>query len=119
MKNPWLSPASADQAAAAIALFEASTRWKDFALFHIEQARAFKRELSEQKNATTGKPLAHATRHSRLMALKAAGSGQVGYRKIGYSDADYFNPSANDSRIATASREKAAPSIEQVRHIEN
>lgn len=117
-----LAPASADQAAAAIALFEASTRWKDFAAFHIEQARSFKSYLAEQKNADTGKPLARATVYSRLMALKAFFqwlAGQAGYRKITYSDADYFNLSANDSRVATASREKPAPSIDQVRHVIN
>ena len=41
-----LSSSSADQAAAAIAMFEASTRWKDFAAFHIEQARSFKSQLA-------------------------------------------------------------------------
>jgi len=117
-----LSASSADQAAAAIALFEASTRWKDFAAFHIEQARSFKSQLAAQKNVETGKPLAQATIHSRLMALKAFFrwlSGQAGYRRITYSDADYFNPSANESRIATARRDKPAPSIEQVRHVLN
>lgn len=115
-----LSSSSADQAAAAIAMFEASTKWKDFAAFHIEQARSFKSQLAAQTNAETGKPLAHATIHSRLMALRAFFrwlSGQAGYRKISYTDADYFNPTANDSRIATALREKPAPSIEQVRHV--
>lgn len=43
------SPATADQAAAAIALFEAYTRWKDFSLFHIEQARGFKSNLAAQR----------------------------------------------------------------------
>lgn len=115
-----LSSSSADQAAAAIAMFEASTRWKDFAAFHIEQARSFKSQLVTQTNAETGKPLAHATIHSRLMALRAFFrwlSGQVGYRKISYTDADYFNSTANDGRIATALREKPAPSIEQIRHV--
>ncbi len=115
-----LSSSSADQAAAAIAMFEASTRWKDFAAFHIEQARSFKSQLAAQTNAETGKPLAHSTIHSRLMALRAFFrwlSGQAGYRKISYTDAEYFNSTANDSRIATALREKPAPSIEQVRHV--
>ena len=115
-----LSSSSADQAAAAISMFEASTRWKDFAAFHIEQARSFKSQLAAQTNAETGKPLAHATIHSRLMALRAFFrwlSGQAGYRKISYTDADYFNSTANDSRIATALREKPAPSIEQIRHV--
>lgn len=115
-----LSVSSADQAASAIAAFEESTRWKDFALFHIEQARSFKSRLAAQTSAETGKPLAKATIRSRLMALRAFFqwlSGQSGYKKISYSDADYFNPSANDSRIATAKREKPAPSVEQIRHV--
>ena len=115
-----MSPASIDQAASAIALFEASTRWKDFAAFHIEQARAFKNQLAAKTNAETGRPLAKATIYSRLMALKAFFrwlSGQAGYRRITYSDAEYFNPSANDGRIATARRERPAPSIEQIRHV--
>lgn len=114
------STATADLAASSIAQFEASTRWKDFALFHIEQARAFKRQLAEQTNARTGKTLAHATIHARLMALKAFFRwlcDQPGYRRIARSDADYFNPSANDSRIATARREQPAPSLEQIGHV--
>jgi integrase len=115
-----LSVSSADQAAAAIATFEESTRWRDFALFHIEQARSFKSRTAAQTNCETGKPLAKATIHSRLLALKAFFqwlSEQPGYRKISYSDAEYFNPSANDSRIATAKREKPAPSVDQIRHV--
>jgi integrase len=110
---------SVDQVAADLADFEASTGYRDFSAFHIEQARAYKRKLNEQTNPATGKPLAKATIHSRLMNLKAFFvwlAGQPGYRRIRYSDADYFNPSANDSRIATARRERPAPTIEQVRH---
>lgn len=66
-----LSEKSVDQVAAAIAAFEASTGFKDFKRFHIEQAKKFKRLLGEQTNPETGKPLAVATVHSRLMALKA------------------------------------------------
>ena len=72
-------------------------------------------------NPKTGKPLARATVQSRLMALKAFFhwlASQPGYKsRISYPDADYFNPSANDSRIATARRDGAVPSIEQVRHV--
>lgn len=117
-----MATSSVDQAAAAIASFEASTRWKDFAAFHIEQARAFKAGLTTQANPETGKPLAAATIYSRLMALKAFFrwlAGQSGYRRISYTDAEYFNPSANDSRIATARREKAVPTVDQVRHVLN
>ncbi|MBB3235797.1 site-specific integrase [Phyllobacterium endophyticum] len=116
-----LSSTSADQAAAAIAFFEVSTNYKDFAAFNIEQARRFKRLQNEAIKQDTGKPLAKATIHSRLMALKAFFhwlAGQPGYKsKISYSDSDYFNPSANDSRIATAKREKAAPDLGQIMHV--
>lgn len=60
-----------DQVIAAIALFEASTGHKDFAKFHVAQATAFKRQQYETINARTGKPLAKATVHARLMHLKA------------------------------------------------
>jgi len=115
-----MASSSVDQVAAAIALFEQGTGCRDFKQFHLEQARKFKRQLQEMKNSSTGKPLAIATIHSRLMALKAFFkwlAGQPGYKsKITYSDADYFNTSANDARIAGAARQRPVPSIEQVRH---
>lgn len=114
------SEKTVDQVAAAIAAFEISTGRKDFKRFHIEQAKAFKRNLAKQMNAETGKPLAIATMHSRLMALKAFFqwlAGRPGFRKIAYNDPEYFNPSANDGRIAAATREKPAPSLEQIRHV--
>lgn len=116
-----LSPHSVDQTAAAIAAFEASTNYKDFAAFHIEQARRFKRELSEATNPDTGKPLAKATIHSRLMAVKTFYqwlAREPGYRsRLNYSDAEYFNPSANDSRIATTRREGPTPDLAQIHHV--
>jgi integrase len=115
-----MSPQSVDQVAAAIAGFEVSTGQKCFRTFHVEQARAFKRKLLEATNPETGKPLAKATIHARLMTLKNFFqwlAGRPGYRRITYSDAEYFNPSANDSRVATARRERPIPSIEQIRHV--
>jgi integrase len=116
-----MSQKTTDQVAASLALFEVSTGYKDFAAFHIEQARKFKRDQADLINPETGKPLAKATIHSRLMALKAFFhwlAGQPGYKsKISYSDADYFNPTANDGRIATAKRERPVPSAEQIRHV--
>ena len=115
-----MASSSVDQVAAAIALFEQGTGCRDFKQFHLEQARKFKRQLQEMKNSSTGKPLATATIHSRLMALKAFFkwlAGQPGYKsKITYSDADYFNTSANDARIAGAARQRPVPSVEQIRH---
>lgn len=112
---------SVDIVAASISHFEQVTNFKDFAQFHIAQAKAYKHRLAEQRNEKTGKPLAKSTIHSRLMALKAFVhwlAGQPGYKsRISYSDADYFNPSANDGRIATAQREKRVPTIEQIHHV--
>lgn len=52
------------------------------------------------------------------MALKAFAlwlAGKTGYRsRIKYSDADYFNLSANDERIAKAVRKRPAPTIDEV-----
>lgn len=114
-----LSEHSVDQAAAAIAAFETATNYRDFRKFHIEQARRFKRVLDEQVNRKTGKPLAKATIHARLMALKAFFqwlADQPGYRsRIAYADSEYFNPSANDGRIARASKPRPVPTLEQIK----
>lgn len=116
-----LSASSVDQIAAAIDEFEAGTGFRDFAMFNIEQARQFKRRLNAAINPKTGKPLSKATTYSRLMALKDFFkwlAGQPGYKsKLTYSDADYFNPSNNDGRVANASRETPVPTLEQIRHV--
>jgi hypothetical protein len=49
-----MSPKSTDQVAAAIVRFEASTDYRDFAQFHIEQARRFKRQFTEEINPDDG-----------------------------------------------------------------
>jgi len=116
-----MSVKSADVAAAAIADFEKSTSYKDFASFHIEQARRYKRVLSEAANSKTKRPLAKSTINARLLAVKAFFfwlAGQSGYKsRISYSDCDYFNPSANDNRIARACRERPSPDLEQIKHV--
>lgn len=116
-----MTPETAEDALAAISFFERSTRYKDFAAFHIEQAKRFKRYLSESRNERTGNPLSKATIHSRLNAVKSFFqwlAGQPGYKsKICYSDCDYFNPSANDVRIATARKETKVPTLEQIDHV--
>lgn len=114
-----MDTSSVDMAAAAIASFESFSNYRDFAKFHIELAKGFKAQLAKTLNEKTGKPLAKSTIYSRLMALKAFVfwlAGEPGYKsRISYADADYFNPSANDSRIATARREKRVPTIEQIK----
>jgi integrase len=114
-----MSTKTTDHVAAALSHFETTTGHRDFRHFHVEQARRFKRLLAEAAHVKTGRPLSKATIHARLLALRAFFAwlaGQPGYRsRIAYSDAQYFNPSAGDSRVATAHREKPGPTIEQVR----
>ena len=115
------SEASVDAAAAAVARFEAYTRCRDFKAFHHQQAVAFKQWLSSQRNETTGKPLSKATLHATLSHLKRFFqwlAGRPGYKsRFSYSDADYFNISEKDARIATARRSRPVPTVEQVRHV--
>jgi integrase len=113
--------ASIDQAAKAIVRFEIAIGHKDFKRFHRQQAVAFKRRMDSEKNVRTGKPLARATVHSTLSALRVFFiwlAGQPGYKsRIAYADADYFNLSENDVRIAKAQREKPVPTLDQVHHV--
>lgn len=112
---------SIDPIAKALDRFEEATGHKDFRRFHREQAVAFKRRLDTEKNARTGKPLSRATVHSTLSALREFFiwlAGQPGYKsKIAYADADYFNLSDKDVRIAKAAREKPVPTLDQVHHV--
>ncbi|MFT4090764.1 MAG: site-specific integrase [Asticcacaulis sp.] len=113
-----MKPSSVDQVAASLSQFETMTKRKDFAQFHIEDARRFKRSLAQAVNPETGKPLAKSTIYSRLMALKTFFewlAGQSGYRRINYSDAAYFNPSNEDTEIAKAKREKRVASFDEIR----
>src|SRR5690348_16539346 len=113
--------AAIDAAAKAIARFEAYTRYKDFKAFHIEQAKAFKHYLAEQRSERNGEPLSKATLYATLMGLKRFFhwlAGQPGYKsRIGYADAEYFNLSAKDTRIAKATRPRHVPALEQIRHV--
>jgi integrase/recombinase XerD len=115
------SEASVDAVAAALARFEAYTKHRDFKNFRHQQAVAFKQKLSQQRNATTGKPLSKATLYATLSHLKRFFqwlAGQPGFKsRFSYSDADYFNISEKDARIATARRSRQIPTLEQVRHV--
>jgi site-specific recombinase XerD len=116
-----LSDASIDPVAQAINRFEAYTGNRDFKRFHVEQAKGFKRALAEQLNLRTCEPLSKATLHSIVTALKSVFqwlSREPGYRsRLNYSDAEYFNLSEKETRIAKARRQQAVPSIEQILHL--
>lgn len=115
------SEPTVDAAAKALARFEEYTRHKDFKAFHFEQAVAFKKHLAEQKAQLSGEKLSKATLHSTLTQLKRFFqwlAWQPGYKsRFQYSDAEYFNLSEKDTRIATAQREQKAPTLEQIRHV--
>jgi len=112
--------ATVDKASEAILRFERSTGFKPFKRFHIEQAVTFKRNLLNDKNARTGKPLSKATVDGTLRMLKAFFlwlAGQPGYKsRIAYADAEYFNLNAKDARIAHTARDEMYPTPEQCRH---
>ncbi len=110
-----------DATAKALSRFEIYSKFRDFKTFHFEQAIAFKRHLAEQKGQRSGEKLSKATLHATLTQLKRFFqwlSMQPGYKsRIQYSDAEYFNLSDKDTRIATAKRQQKVPTIEQVKHV--
>jgi integrase len=115
------SEPSVDAVAKALARFEEYTKFRDFGVFHVEQAIGFKRRLAEQRSRATGLKLSKATMHATLAQLRRFFlwlAGQPGYKsKLKYGDADYFNLSEKDTRVATARREKSYPTVEQVKHV--
>ncbi len=117
------SEATVDAAAKALARFEAHTKYKDFKAFHYEQAIVFKNHLAEQKGQQSGEKLSKATLHATLTQLKRFFqwlAWQPGYKsRLKYSDAEYFNLSEKDTRIATTQREQKAPTLEQIKHVIN
>ena len=115
------SDPTVDAVAKALARFESDTNYRDFKMFHFQQAIAFKNHLAEQRSSATGEKLSKASLHATLAHLKRFFqwlAGQPGYKsRLKYSDADYFNLSDKDMRIATARRETRFPTIEQVKHV--
>ena len=117
------SEPTVDAAAKAFSRFEIYTRYKDFKKFHIQQAIGFKKHLAGQKGQRTGKQLSKATQHSTLTPLKRFFqwlAWQPGYKsRLQYSDAEYFNLSDKDTRVATAQREQKVPTLQQIKHVIN
>ena len=77
--------------------------------------------MAEQKAQRSGEKLSKATLHSTSASLKAFFhwlAGQPGYKsRLEYSDADYFNLSEKEVRVATARRDQVGPTVEQVKHV--
>jgi site-specific recombinase XerD len=115
------SEATLDSVAKAIHRFESFTKFRDFKAFHIEQAKRFKANFAGQMSLRTKDRLSKATLYATLNALKRFFiwmAGQSGYKsRISYSDAEYFNLSVKETRVAKARREERVPTLEQIRHV--
>jgi integrase len=114
------SEPTVDAVAKAISRYEIYSRYRDFKAFHYEQAVAFKNYLADQRGQS-GDKLSKATLHATLNQLKRFFQWlamQPGYKsRIQYTEADYFNLSEKDTRIATAKRQQRFPTVEQVKYV--
>jgi integrase len=112
--------ATIDAALRAIERFEASTNYKPFRKFHIEQARSFRARLAEETNVKN-RPLSAATVTSTLKHLRNFFlwlSREPGFRSaLNANDANYFSPSEQDLRIASARREKRVATLEEIKRV--
>lgn len=115
------SEASIDCIAKAISRFEKYNRYKDFKAFHFNQAVGFKNNLLTQTSLKTGDKLSKSTINGTCNHLKVFFqwlAQQTGYKsRFNYTDADYFNLSEKDTRIAGAKRKKPVATLEQVIHV--
>lgn len=102
----------------AISRYEDYTGLKDFATFNREQAVAFKRYIANIKAERSGEPLAKATLHATINALKAFFkwlSCQPGFKsRIRITDIEYLNLSDKEVRAAQAPAVKRFPTLEQI-----
>lgn len=110
-----------DAAAKALKRFEVYTKFRDFKAFHFQQAIAFKNHLAEQKGQQSGERLSKATLHGTLTQLKRFFqwlAWMPGFKsRFQYADAEYFNLSDKDTRVATAQRQQKVPTLEQIKHV--
>lgn len=108
-------------AAKALKRFEVHTKFRDFKAFHFQQAIAFKNHLAEQKGQQSGERLSKATLHATLTQLKRFFqwlAWMPGFKsRFQYADAEYFNLSDKDTRVATAQRQQKVPTLEQIKHV--
>ena len=115
------SEPTVDAVAKALNRFEVYSKHRDFKAFHFEQAVGFKRYLAEQKARLSGEKLSKATLNATLNQIKQFFqwlSRETGYKSsIKYTDAEYFNLSEKDTRIATAKREQRSPTLQQIKHV--
>jgi integrase len=110
--------ATIETALRAVSRFEESTGFRPFSKFTVEQARSFRARLADEPGPS-GKPLSAATISTTLKQLRNFFlwlSREPGYRsKLNPNDAQYFNPSEQDRRIAGARRQGPIPTLEEIK----
>lgn len=116
-----LAESTIDGIAKALARFEDHTGREDFRRFGKDQAISFKEAMRREVTVAGGQPLSKSTIYSTLAALEAFFrwlAQQRGFRReIDPSDVEYFKMSRKDARIATARRERYAPSLDEVERL--
>ena len=115
------SEATVDAVAKALARFEVTHQVSRFQSVPQRAGRRLQEAPGGAKQQETGRETEQGdlARHAGEpeTVLSMAG-GQPGYKsRLKYSDAEYFNLSEKDTRIATARREKKFPTLEQVKHV--
>ena len=116
------SDATIDNIRKAIDRFEEYTKYKDFKYFNREQAKGFKKKLSETSNTRSKEKLSKSTVFGNLRHLKDFFKWlayKQGYKRIELAQIEYFNLSEKEERIAKAGRVKRVPTLEQIRSVIN
>ncbi|MEO6202494.1 MAG: hypothetical protein ABIU05_13555 [Nitrospirales bacterium] len=107
-----------DGVAKALNRFKTYTKFRDFKTFLSQEALAFKKHLAEQESAVSGERLSLATRNATFPNLKRFFqwlAWQPGFKScLSYSDAEYFNLSEKDTRVANANQERPVPMLKQI-----
>lgn len=116
-----LAPRTVDEAARAIAGYEAFTNLKEFRRFSRKDAIAFKKMLLARDGRAAGERSSRATVVTKLCQVKKFFNwlaSQPGYKtRIERTDVEYLNISARDARLASEPGDKPTPTMEQIRHV--
>lgn len=113
------SDATIDAVLASILRFEEHIRFRDLKTYRRELAESFKRELAKVTSGT-GRPLSTATRvaiQSHVLSFFLWLRERPGYKRITVGDCEYLKPSRAEETIASASRPKVIPTLDQVRAV--
>ena len=113
-----LSDPTIDGVLKSIRRFEEYTKFKDFKLFTRHQAMDFVRDLPEMPNARGTGTLSRPTVYTTLAQLRTFFiwlASKPGYKsRFTYNDADYFNLTEKEARMAKAPRIQRQPTLEQI-----